>query len=75
MSHARVNDYWCVPSVSLSLVFPDRRLLELAADAALRQRMGQAALKEAQQIFSMKAVIARTVEVLTAFAHGKALPT
>ncbi len=41
-----------------------QRLIELARDPALRERMGQAALEQAQRSFSMDAVVGQTVTAL-----------
>lgn len=48
----------------------EQRLLELAADADLRRRMGAAALEQARACFDLDAVVRRTVEVLLGLARA-----
>lgn len=48
----------------------DRRLVQLARDPELRQRMGQAALAQARESFDMEKVVARTVSALLALLRS-----
>jgi glycosyltransferase involved in cell wall biosynthesis len=48
----------------------DRRLIQLARDPALRQRLGRAALAQAHESFDMEKVVERTVSALLALINS-----